>query len=128
MIWKRRGRTGLVPVVSKRDMASLPRKFGARVRDLRRARAMSRSDLAERLGVEPVTVARLEQGRRFNSAHIEALANVLEVEPKDLFDFKESEEAVEMAAVVSIMRRAFASDPLAGQRAVRLLRLFFGED
>ena len=63
------------------------RKFGSRVRELREARGLRQSDLAERAGIDRVSVVRIEQGLRdVGVSRVVALAAALQVRPQDLFD------------------------------------------
>lgn len=80
------------------------------------------------IGVNQRTVASLEQGRSLNAKHIEPLARALRIEPKELFDFGEPRRVREGRAALSLIEAAAERDPKAGRRAVRLLRLFFGEE
>ncbi len=63
-------------------------RFGRRLRELRRERGLSQSDLAERTSVTPEYVSRIERGRVGPSlAMIERLAAALAVPAKALFEF-----------------------------------------
>lgn len=69
-------------------MSELKKNFGKRVKELREAKGLTQAQLAEKIGVEPVTVSNIEVGRY--GAHfstIEKLVKALGVKAKDLFDF-----------------------------------------
>lgn len=58
---------------------------GDRLKEIRRAKAIERQELAERSGVHEVTIARLELGQahmRLKTAR--ALARALDVDPADI--------------------------------------------
>lgn len=59
--------------------------FGARVRELRRARALSQERLAGLAGIDRQTVNRLENASHaLSTAHLGALAKALDVSPREL--------------------------------------------
>jgi transcriptional regulator with XRE-family HTH domain len=73
--------------------------FGRRLRQLRHERGLSQADLAELADVTPEYVSRIERGRVGPSMDVIAtLAQVLGVEPRDLFDFGERAAARDTAA------------------------------
>lgn len=101
----------------------LARRFGARVRELRRARRLSQAALGGKLGVGKGTVARLERGATFPGDRIEAIARALGVEPVDLFNFGTGPRArPEMTAIVALVEAAATRDPAFARTALRVLR------
>lgn len=69
-------------------MSDLKKKFGERVKELRKARGWTQAELAEMLDIEEMSVSRVETGSRFmRKDNIEKLAELFECEIKDLFDF-----------------------------------------
>lgn len=69
-------------------MSDLKKKFGKQLKKLREERGLTQAQLAELIGVEPITVSNMEVGR--NGAHfktIEKLMKGLRVKARDLFDF-----------------------------------------
>ena len=69
-------------------MSDLKTKFGKRLKQIWEERGLTQNQLAELVGVEPITISNIEVGRnaaRFTT--IEKLANALKVRAKDLFDF-----------------------------------------
>ncbi|MBK8170731.1 MAG: helix-turn-helix transcriptional regulator [Sandaracinaceae bacterium] len=61
-------------------------RFGARVRDLRRAEGLTQEEVAERAGVHPKYVSRVEGGLANPSlAVVIAIANALSLDPAHLF-------------------------------------------
>jgi transcriptional regulator with XRE-family HTH domain len=63
--------------------------LGARVREVRKARQLSQERLAEKVGVEPKQISRIEGGKSYPSIDtLEKIATELQVDMKDLLDFK----------------------------------------
>lgn len=68
---------------------NLKQQFGRRLAELRKARKLSQEDLAFLLDVSVETVSHIERGihgPRFDL--LEEIARILEVEPRELFDFR----------------------------------------
>jgi len=73
-------------------MTNLKEAFGARVKELRKMRGMTQEELAEMLDVNPRQLTRLESGENFASSEtIAKLSRALNVELSVLFDFEWSE-------------------------------------
>ena len=69
-------------------MSSLKVLFGCRLRQLREKRSMSQEKLAEAADVVPRYINYLEHGKRWPSSEkLEKLAQALNIQVKDLFDF-----------------------------------------
>ena len=63
--------------------------FGLRIKELRKARNWTQDYLAEQLGMETQNVSRMEKGVHMpNTAKIEALARLFNVEIYELFMFE----------------------------------------
>lgn len=64
--------------------------FGAQIRSLRRARALSQEELAHRAGIHVTYLSGIERGVR-NPAlkSIRAIASALEIRIAELFEFQE---------------------------------------
>ena len=74
-------------------MISFKEKFGKRVREIRKNKGFTQEQIAEKIGIEPPNISKLETGTHFPlPENIEKLAAVLDVEVKDLFDFGHFEE------------------------------------
>lgn len=94
--------------------------LGARIREVRKLRHLSQERLAEKVGVEPKQISRIEGGKSAPSLDtLEAIAKHLQVEMKDLFDFQHllPEERVED----QVLRLLGMMDEKAKKLAVRLL-------
>lgn len=63
--------------------------LGARIREVRKSRQLSQEKLAEKVGVEPKQISRIEGGKSSPSMDtLEAIARELQVEMKDLLDYQ----------------------------------------
>lgn len=93
-LWSPRGvgRTIRVMDADVRDDPRIP--FGLRVRELRRARALSQEELAARAGLHTTYLSGIERGRRNVSLiNIHRLADALAVHPGELFQRSAAPEA-----------------------------------
>lgn len=62
--------------------------FGMRIKELRTIRKLSQEQLAEKVAISPKYMSRIEMGQQFPSINvITKLANALQVELKDFFEF-----------------------------------------
>ncbi len=62
--------------------------FGMRIKELRTIRKLSQEQLAEKAAISPKYMSRIEMGQQFPSINvITKLANALQVELKDFFEF-----------------------------------------
>lgn len=76
--------------------------LGMRIREVRKQRGLSQERLAEKVGVDPKQISRIEGGKSAPSLDtLEAIAKHLQVEIKDLFEFQHlvAEERIEDQAV-----------------------------
>ncbi len=83
--------------------------FGMRMKELRAARNLSQEQLADKSGISPKYMSRIEMGLHFPSFDIiTKLANALQVEVKDFFEFaheaKNTKELKEM--ISSLLKEA----------------------
>jgi len=95
--------------------------LGARIREVRKLRQLSQERLAEKVGVEPKQISRIEGGKSAPSLDtLEAIAKHLQVEMKDLVDFQH------LVAEVSIENQALRllgmMDDQTKGLAIRILR------
>ncbi len=72
----------------KEISVSTTRKLlGQRIKELRQAKGLKQSQLAENIGIEPRSVSKIESGFHFpKDEHLQKIANTLGVEIKDLFE------------------------------------------
>ncbi len=69
-------------------MRTTRQMLGGRIKELRRLRNLSQEQVAERVGIDPKHLSRIEVGRGFPSLQtLEKLARVLNVDLKDFFEF-----------------------------------------
>ncbi|OGV99822.1 MAG: transcriptional regulator [Nitrospinae bacterium RIFCSPLOWO2_02_FULL_39_110] len=62
--------------------------LGGRIKELRRLRRLSQEELSEKVEIDPKHLSRIEVGRGFPSLDtLEKMANALNVELKDFFEF-----------------------------------------
>lgn len=95
--------------------------LGMRVREVRKKRQLSQEKLAEKVGVDPKQISRIEGGKSAPSLDtLESLARSLQVEMKDLLDFQHliAEESIEDQA----LRLLLLMDDQTKRVAIRLLR------
>jgi len=95
--------------------------LGARIREIRKLRQLSQEKLAEKVGVDPKQISRIEGGKSYPSMDtFESIAVALNVEMKDLLDFQHlsSKENLEEEA----LRMFRLMDDYTKRLAVRILR------
>ncbi len=62
--------------------------LGARIKELRKAKGLSQEELSEKVGIDSKHLSRIEVGKSYPSLDtLERIANALNVEIKDLFEF-----------------------------------------
>jgi transcriptional regulator with XRE-family HTH domain len=62
--------------------------LGSRIKEIRKLRKLSQEELSEKINIDPKHLSRIEVGRGFPSLDtLERLADVLNVDIKDLFEF-----------------------------------------
>ncbi len=101
-------------------MQTAKQLLGTRVREVRKLRGLSQEKLAEKVGVDPKQISRIEGGKSAPSLDtLEAIAKHLQVDMKDLFDFQHlvTEEKVED----QVLRLLGMMDDDRKKLAVRLL-------
>ncbi len=69
-------------------MSELRKKLGKRIKQIRESKGIKQCVLAEKLNMEPSNLTRIESGYQFpKEENLVKIANVLEIEIKDLFSF-----------------------------------------
>lgn len=62
--------------------------FGRKIKEIRKKRKMTQAQLAELVNVDDKHISCIESGKNFPSADlIERFVNILNIEPKELFEF-----------------------------------------
>ena len=87
-------------------MHSLQKKFGARIREIRKSKKLTQEQLAEITNMDIPNLSNIERGKKFVSAQtLEKIAIALNVEEKDLFDFghfkSKKELIIEITALIN---------------------------
>lgn len=74
-------------------MSSLKSKFGKRIKELRKSNGYTQEEVAEKIGIEPTNLSKMENGLHFpQSEKLEKLANLFNINIMDLFDFEHFQE------------------------------------
>jgi transcriptional regulator with XRE-family HTH domain len=96
--------------------------FGMRMKELRTVRKLSQEQLAEKSGISPKYMSRIEMGLHFPSFDIiTKLANALQVEIKDFFEFAhEAKNTKELKEIISNLLKEVDDERL--RLAVKVLR------
>jgi len=81
------------------------KKLGLRIRELRLSRSMKQGELADALNMERSNLTRIESGKqRPNYENLEKLAEILNVEIKELFDFEHKKTKEELiTSIINIL-------------------------
>ncbi len=70
-------------------MDTLQKKFGARIKEIRKSKKLTQENLAEIVGMDIPNLSNIERGKKFVSAQtLSKIAKALSVSEKDLFDFE----------------------------------------
>jgi transcriptional regulator with XRE-family HTH domain len=79
-------------------MESIEKRLGHRIAGQRRLAGLSQARLAEKIGVSPETISRLETGAAAPSiARLASIARALEVELQELFRLRPGDDPRELA-------------------------------
>ena len=67
----------------------ISKKFGKRLQEIRKMRGLTQDKLSELVNIDVTNISRIENGTQFpRKENIEELAKILNVEIKELFNFK----------------------------------------
>ena len=95
--------------------------LGLRVREVRKLRGLSQEKLAEKVGLEPKQISRIEGGKSYPSMDtLEGIARELQVDMKELLDFQHLVEGEDIDS--QAMKALGMMDSKTKLLAVRLLR------
>lgn len=85
-------------------MTDLAKDFGKRLKELRTMRGLTQAKLAELVDIETMTVSRIETGFHFpKKENIEQFAKILNVNIRELFDFRHYETKKALIADINKM-------------------------
>ena len=79
------------------EMDTIKIKLGARIKELRKANNLSQAKFAEMIGWDTSNLCNLEKGKTFlKPENIDKIANVLNVDVKELFNFEHFDDKNEI--------------------------------
>jgi transcriptional regulator with XRE-family HTH domain len=85
-------------------MSLLKKKLGARIQEIRKSKDWTQEVLAEKIDMDTPNLSNIECGRRFMTAEtLEKIAKALEVEEKELFNFKQMKSRSELLVDINGM-------------------------
>lgn len=89
-------------------MSDSKKLIGERIGKLRKARRLTQSELAEKIGLDNSHLSRLETGKHYPSLDsLEAMAQALDVELRDFFEFHTQETENQLrASLIEIAQTA----------------------
>lgn len=94
-------------------MKTTKKLLGERIKELRKAKGLSQSQLSESIGVDPKHMSRIEVGNSYPSLDgLERMAKVLGVEIKDFFEFGHLEGKKEVMKNLSRLLKDMNEDKL----------------
>lgn len=71
--------------------------FGKNIKRLRNILGLTQAQVAEKLGIEEMSVSRIETGARFTRIeNIEKLVDILQCQPSDLFAYEQEKTEAEL--------------------------------
>ena len=105
-------------------MKNTKQLLGARIKELRKGLGLSQDQFSERIGVDPKHLSRIELGKSFPYMEtLEAIAQALGVELKDLFDFSHLElPSISKQRIEGLLATA---DEVQLQQAYRVVKALF---
>lgn len=105
-------------------MNNMSKKLGKRIQELRKLKGLTQSQLAEKLDVEVVSVTRIEGGTRFPKRdNLEKIAEILDVEVRDLFDYEHEKTKTVLSKEIKEMLKNAQLEDL--KYIYRLLKFHF---
>ena len=78
-------------------MYSISKQIGNRIREIRKSKNIRQFELAEKIGIEPTNLSKIENGVYFpREDKLRNIIDVLNIDLKDLFDSEKTETKNEM--------------------------------
>jgi len=92
-------------------MKSTKELLGARIKELRKVCKLSQEELAEKIGVEPQHMSRIESGRSYPSLdRLEKISIALMVPMKDFFEFMHLEDTAERLESIQALTKDLSEE------------------
>ena len=87
--------------------------FGLRIKEYRKKKGLTQAQLAEIVNVDGKHISRIELGNNFPSAELIArFANVLDIEPKELFEFYHHQEPIDLKQSITQILEILSKEQL----------------
>jgi len=97
--------------------------LGARIKELRKAKGRSQDQLSEDIGIDPKHLSRIEVGKSYPYMEtLESIASSLEVELKDLFEFRHLDKETATIEGICTMLEGASDEKL--RLVVKFIRTF----
>ena len=97
--------------------------FGKKVKELRKKRKLTQSNIAEVVNVDDKHISCIESGKNFPSPNLIAkIASALDVEVKDLFEYKYLQSPSELKNEINLMLNCLSNEELS--LAFKFIRTF----
>lgn len=81
--------------------------LGKRIKELRKQRRLTQEQVAEYVGIETNSLSNIETGRFYpTSENLEKIMTILEVKPKDIFEYEHLQPPEVLMEEVSSMMKA----------------------
>ena len=94
-------------------MDNLKQKFGARLKEIRRAKKLTQENLAEMTGMDIPNLSNIERGKKFvGSETLQKLALALEIPECALFDFGHKKSKEELIKEINIIMQNSSTQKL----------------
>jgi len=82
----------------------LKKKFGQRIRELRKKRKISQEEFSERVNINQNTLSYIETGKNFCTADtLEKIIIALKIEPYELFNFEHLQKNDQLISAINTM-------------------------
>ncbi len=95
-------------------MTNIKILFGRKIKEYRKKKNLTQAQLAELVNVDDKHISCIESGKNFPSPDlIERLANSLNIEPKDLFEFYYLQDTAELKTDITSMLDKLSQEELA---------------
>ena len=93
-------------------MTNLTKKLGQRIQEIRKMRNLTQSQLAELVGLEVMTVSRIENGTQYpKPENLDKFSKILKVNVREIFDFGHYENKKELVQeLTNVLKAASLKD------------------